>query len=38
MHDSSKGHLQAVKWILRYHQNTVDVGLAFEQDESLANA
>ncbi|KAG9450795.1 hypothetical protein H6P81_010760 [Aristolochia fimbriata] len=35
MHDLGKGHWQAVKWILRYLQNTVDVGLAFERDESL---
>jgi len=35
MHDPSKGHWQAVRWILRYLQNTLDVGLAFEQDESL---
>ena len=35
MHDPGKGHWQAVKWILRYIQNTVDVGLVFEQDKSL---
>jgi len=35
MHDPGKGHWQAMKWILRYLQNTVDVGLTFEQDESL---
>jgi len=34
MHDPGKGHWQAVKWILRYLQNTVDVGLTFEQEES----
>lgn len=34
MHDPGKGHWQAVKWILRYLQNTVDVGLTFEQDKS----
>ncbi|KAG9458815.1 hypothetical protein H6P81_003323 [Aristolochia fimbriata] len=35
IHDPGKGHWQAVKWILWYLQNTVDVGLAFERDESL---
>ena len=35
MHDLGKGHQQAMKWILRYRQNTVDVGLTFEQDKSL---
>ncbi|KAG9453307.1 hypothetical protein H6P81_006211 [Aristolochia fimbriata] len=37
MHDPGKGHWQAVKWILRCLQNTVDVGLAFERDESLGH-
>jgi len=27
MHDSGKGHWQAVRWILRYLQNTLDVGI-----------
>ncbi|XP_071933948.1 secreted RxLR effector protein 161-like [Coffea arabica] len=35
MHDPGKSHWQVVKWILRNIQNTVDVGLVFEQDESL---
>ncbi|KAE8725113.1 hypothetical protein F3Y22_tig00009009pilonHSYRG00067 [Hibiscus syriacus] len=35
MHDPGEGHWQAVKWILRYLQQTVDVGLVFEQDEAL---
>jgi len=35
MHDPGKGHWQAVRWILWYLQNALDVGLAFEQDESL---
>ena len=35
MHNPGKGHWQAVRWILRYLQNTLDVGLTFEQDESL---
>lgn len=32
MHDPGKGHWQAVKWILRYIQATVDIGLEFERD------
>ena len=35
MHDPGQGHWQAVRWILRYLQNTLDVGLTFEQDEPL---
>ena len=35
MHDPGKGHWQTVRWILRYLQNTLDVGLEFEQDESF---
>ena len=35
MHDPGRGHWQAVKLILRYIKNTVDVGLVFEQDESI---
>ncbi|GMI90788.1 hypothetical protein HRI_002748100 [Hibiscus trionum] len=35
MHDPGKGHWQAVKWILQYLQQTVDVGLVFEQGETL---
>ncbi|KAL5865755.1 hypothetical protein ACOSQ3_003269 [Xanthoceras sorbifolium] len=35
MHDPGKGHWLAVKWILRYIQNTVDVGLVFEQDDII---
>ena len=37
MHDPGKGHWQAVKWILRYIKNTVDIGLVFEQDKSLGS-
>ncbi|XP_071901088.1 secreted RxLR effector protein 161-like [Coffea arabica] len=37
MHDLGKSHSQAVKWILWYIQNTVDVGLVFEQDKSLGH-
>ena len=29
MHDPGKEHWQAVKWILRYILNTVDIGLVF---------
>ncbi|XP_070021960.1 secreted RxLR effector protein 161-like [Nicotiana sylvestris] len=32
MHNPGKEHWQAVKWILRYIHNTVDVGLVFEQE------
>ena len=34
MHNPGKDHWQAVKWILRYIHNTVDVGLVFEQKDS----
>ena len=34
MHDPSKGHWQAVKWILRYLLKTVDFGLVFKQDDT----
>ncbi|KAE8708400.1 putative sphingolipid transporter spinster-like protein 2-like [Hibiscus syriacus] len=33
MHDPGKEHWQAVKWILRYILNTIDVGLVFQQDK-----
>ncbi|KAE8671810.1 ABC transporter B family member 7 [Hibiscus syriacus] len=33
MHDPGNEHWQAVKWILRYILNTVDVGLVFQQDK-----
>lgn len=35
MHDPDKEHWQAMKWILRYILNTVDVGLVFERDEKI---
>ncbi|KAE8673131.1 putative ribonuclease H protein [Hibiscus syriacus] len=35
IHDPGEGHWQAVKWILRYLQQNVDVGLVFEHDEAL---
>lgn len=34
MHNPSERHWQAVKWILRYLQKTVDVGFLFKQDDS----
>ncbi|GJR75320.1 hypothetical protein Tco_0087685 [Tanacetum coccineum] len=34
MHNPGKGHWQAIKWILRYIHNTVDVGLVFEHESS----
>nr|GEY09800.1 retrovirus-related Pol polyprotein from transposon TNT 1-94 [Tanacetum cinerariifolium] len=34
MHNPRKGHWQAVKWILRYIHNTVDVGIVFEHVSS----
>ena len=35
MHDPGKGHWQAVKWIIRYILGTTDVGLLFQQDDSI---
>ena len=35
MHDPGKEHWQAVKWILRYIQKTLDVGLIFEKDDMV---
>ncbi|KAH9771353.1 Integrase catalytic domain-containing protein [Citrus sinensis] len=35
MHNPGKGHWQTVKWILRYIQKTMDVGLLFERDDTL---
>lgn len=32
MHNPGKEHWQAVKWILRYILNTVDVGLVYQQE------
>ena len=34
MHDPSKGHWEAVKWVLRYIKGTIDVGLVFEKDST----
>ncbi|KAE8731199.1 SWI/SNF-related matrix-associated actin-dependent regulator of chromatin subfamily A member [Hibiscus syriacus] len=33
MHDPGKEHWEAMKWILRYILNTVDIGLVFQQDK-----
>ncbi|KAI3467777.1 hypothetical protein Pfo_024440, partial [Paulownia fortunei] len=38
MHDPGKGHWQAVKWILQYILNIVDVGLVFEQDGKIGQS
>ena len=35
MHKPDKRHWQAVKWILRYIQKTMDVSLLFERDDTL---
>jgi len=32
MHDSGKGHWEAVKWIIRYIKGTIDIDLVFEKD------
>ena len=32
MHDSGRGHLEIVKWILWYIKGTINVGLVFEKD------
>ncbi|XP_058202223.1 secreted RxLR effector protein 161-like [Rhododendron vialii] len=37
MHDPGKGHWQAVKWILRYIQGTVNVGLKFGRDQKFGD-
>uniref|UniRef100_A0A3Q7I2A2 GAG-pre-integrase domain-containing protein n=1 Tax=Solanum lycopersicum TaxID=4081 RepID=A0A3Q7I2A2_SOLLC len=34
MHNPGKDHWQAVKWIIQYIHNTVDVSLVFEQKDS----
>ena len=36
MHNPGKEHWQAVKWILRYIQKTLDVGLIFENDDMVS--
>lgn len=38
MHNPGKGHWQAVKWILRCIQKTMDVGLLFVQDDTLGQS
>ena len=32
MQDPSRGHWEAVKWVLRYIKGIIDVGLVFEKD------
>ena len=32
MYDPGMGHLEAVKWILRYIKNIIDVGLVFKKN------
>jgi len=32
MHDSRRGHWEAVKWILQCIKGTIEVGLVFEKD------
>ena len=32
MHDPGRGHWEALKWILRYIKDTIDIGLVFEKD------
>ena len=37
MHNPGKGHWQAMKWILRYIQGTIDIGLKFQKDKTVFN-
>ncbi|KAK8934286.1 hypothetical protein KSP39_PZI015019 [Platanthera zijinensis] len=37
MHNPGRSHWNAVKWILRYLKGTVDTGLMFERQSSVAN-
>ena len=32
IHDPSKSHWEAVRWILQYIKGTVDIGLVFKKD------
>ena len=34
MHDPNRTHWEAVKWILQYIKDTIDVGLMFEKDST----
>ena len=36
MHNPGKEHWKAVKWILRYIQKTLDVGLIFKKDDMVS--
>ena len=35
MHDSNRKHWEAMKWILWYIKDTIDVGLIFEKDTNI---
>ena len=37
MHNPGKGYWQAMKWILRYIQGTIDIGLKFQKDKTVFN-
>ena len=37
MHDLGKEHWMAVKWIMRYIQGTVNIGLKYQRDEKLGH-
>ena len=34
IHDPGKGYWKAVKWVLRYIKDTIDIGLVFEKDST----
>jgi len=34
MYDPGKGHWEAVKWVLRYIKDTIDVGSVFEKNST----
>jgi len=34
MHDPGQGHWEAVKWVLRYIKDTIDVELLFQKDST----
>ncbi|XP_057469630.1 secreted RxLR effector protein 161-like [Actinidia eriantha] len=37
MHNPEKVHWQAVKWILRYIQGTIDVGLKYQREDKVGH-